>query len=232
MSVITPDAVADHYRQAHERIAGLVDGLDDAQVLTVVPGTPEWCVHDLLAHLAAIPSDIMTGKLGGIPTPEETQEQVETRRGRGIPALLDEWRSALDPICEGARAGLVPAPLAIDVITHEQDLRGALGATPVPDDDAVSFAATGFSFGLGRRLAETELSPLRLHDPDSGFDVVAGKGEPVATVAAPVFELFRAMAGRRSATQVAAFGWDTDSAPYLDAFCVFGPLREQDLYDK
>ena len=56
------------------------------------------------------------------------------------------------------------------------------------------------------------------------------------TVTAPVFEIFRAVAGRRSRAQVAAFGWDGGTAsfepgPYLDTFCVFGPLREQDLYD-
>ena len=231
MSVITPDTIADRYVEAHARIVDLVSDLDDATAATTVPGTPEWSVHDLLAHLAAIPSDIVNGKLTGIPSPAETQRQVDDRKDRSITELVAEWKAGLDPIVEGARAGLIPAPLAVDAITHEQDLRGALGAPPVPDATAVEFAATGFSLGLGGRLGSAGLPPLRLTDPDSGFDMTAGKGDPAATVMAPVFDLFRAMAGRRSRDQVAGFAWDGDSAPYVDAFCLFGPLREQDLYD-
>lgn len=231
MSVITPDTIADRYVEAHARIVDLVSDLDDATAATTVPGTPEWSVHDLLAHLAAIPSDIVNGKLTGIPSPAETQRQVDDRKDRSITELVAEWKAGLDPIVEGARAGLIPAPLAVDAITHEQDLRGALGAPPVPDATAVEFAATGFSLGLGGRLGSAGLPPLRLTDPDSGFDMTAGKGDPAATVMAPVFDLFRAMAGRRSRDQVAGFAWDGDCAPYVDAFCLFGPLREQDLYD-
>jgi uncharacterized protein (TIGR03083 family) len=228
---ITPDTIADLYLEAHTRVVDLVADLDDATAATPVPGTPEWTVHDLVAHLAAIPSDIVGGRLAGIPNSEQTQAQVDERRDRSIAELLAEWKSGLDPIVEGARAGLIPAPLAVDAITHEQDLRGAIGAPPVPDQTAVEFAATGFSLGLGRRLAGADLPPLRLTDPDTGFDVVAGKGDPAATVTAPAFEIFRAIAGRRSRDQVAAYAWEGDSAPYLDSFCVFGPLREQDLYD-
>ena len=231
MSVITPDTIADRYVEAHARIVDLVADLDDAAAATTVPGTPEWSVHDLVAHLAAIPSDIIAGKLTGVPSPEETQRQVDDRKDRSIAELLAEWKAGLEPIVEGARAGLIPAPLAVDAITHEQDLRGALGAPPVPDATALEFAATGFSLGLGGRLSGAGLPTLRLVDPESGFDVTAGKGDPAATVRAPVLDLFRAMAGRRSRDQVAGFVWEGDSAPYLDAFCLFGPLREQDLYD-
>ena len=227
----SPDSIADHYLGAHDRIVGLVSALDEERARTVVPGTPEWTVHDLLAHLVAVPADIAAGKLTGIPTPEQTQAQVEDRRGRGITALLEEWDQGLSPIVEATRAGLIPAPLAVDALTHEQDLRGALGAPAIPDLDAVSWAALGFSLGLGMRLKEAGLGPLRMCDPDSGFDATAGRGDPAATVTGPVFELFRALAGRRSRAQVAALGWEGDSAPYLDAFCIFGPLREQDLCD-
>ena len=232
----SPDSIADHYAGAHDRIVTLVSAIDDDQAQVVVPGTPAWTVHDLLAHLVAVPADIAAGKLTSIPSPEQTQAQVDERRGRGIPALLEEWEQGFAPIIDATRAGLIPAPLAVDAITHEQDLRGALGAEPVPDPDAISWAALGFSLGLGGRLKEAGLAPLRLCDPDTGFDVTAGRGEPTATVTGPVFELFRALAGRRSPAPLAALDWAGDAVPfdpgpYLDAFCVFGPLREQDLYD-
>jgi uncharacterized protein (TIGR03083 family) len=227
----SPDAIADHYIRAHDRLVDLVHGIDADRAQAPVPGTPLWTVHDVLAHLASIPSEIAAGRLTGIPTPEQTQAQVEERRGRGIPALLEEWEQGLAPIVEATRAGLIPPPLAVDAITHEQDIRGALGAPTVPDAEAVDWAAHGFAPGLGMSLGGAGLAPLRLTDPAAGFDAVAGKGEPAVTVTAPVFELFRAIAGRRSRAQVAAFGWDGDSAPYLDAFCIFGPLRQQDLSD-
>jgi uncharacterized protein (TIGR03083 family) len=225
------EVIAALYAAAHDRIVGLVCDIDEQQSRTVAPGTPMWTVHDLLAHLVSIPAEIASGKLAGIPTPEQTQAQVEQRRGRGITALLDEWRGGLDPILEATRAGLIPAPLAVDAITHEQDLRGGLAAPVCPDGDAIQWAAAGFAMGLGSRLSRAGLPPLRLCDPATGFDVVAGKDGAAATVSAPVFDLFRALAGRRSRAQVAAFDWDEDSAPYLDAFCLFGPLREQDLSD-
>lgn len=227
----SPDAIADHYVRARDRIVDLVGPIDSDRAQTVVPGTPAWTVHDLVAHLVAIPSDLAAGKLTGIPTPEQTQAQIEERRGRGIAALLEEWEQGFGPIVEATRAGMIPPPLAVDAITHEQDLRGALGAPTVPDAEAVDWAARGFATGLGMSLGGAGLPPLRLTDPASGFDAIAGKGDAAATVTAPVFEIFRAIAGRRSRAQVAAFGWDGDSTPYLDAFCIFGPLREQDLYD-
>jgi len=235
MDVITADTIADRYVEAHERIVGLVNDIDDSTASRPVPGTPEWTVHDLLAHLVAVPTDIMSGALTGVPTPEQTQSQVDQRRDRTIADLLAEWETGLGPVVEGARAGLIPAPLAVDAITHEQDLRGALGAPPLPDPTAVRFGATGFSMGLGRRIRQAGLPALRLFDPDTGFDVTAGEGQPAAHVAGPEFELFRAMAGRRSRAQVGRLSWDGDSAQcldqYLDAFCIFGPLREQDLFD-
>ena len=231
VDVITPESIAQVYIESHDRIVALVRDVDDETARRPVPGTPEWTVHDVLAHLAAIPTDALAGRLDGVPTPEETGKQVADRRDRTISELLREWAGNLDPILEGARAGLVPAPLAIDAVTHEQDLRGALHAAHLDDDGALRFAVTGYTVSLGRRLKEAGLPPLRLRDPARGFDAVARRGEPTVTVSASEFELFRAMAGRRSRAQVAAFDWSEDPAPYLDSFCIFGPLAEKDISD-
>ena len=231
MSVITPEATAELYAEAHDRIVHLVRGVTEEEARRTVPGTPEWTVHDLLAHLAAIPSDIASGRLTGIPSPEETKAQVEERRHKTIRELLDEWAGGIGPVIDGARAGLIPPPLAVDAITHEQDLRGALHAAHLDDDAALRFAVTGYSFALAGRVKAAELPALRLRDPARGFDATAGKGEPAATVSASEFELFRALAGRRSRAQVERFDWSGDPAPYLDVMCVFGPLAETDVSD-
>jgi uncharacterized protein (TIGR03083 family) len=231
VSVITPESTALLYVDAYQRVADLVGELSDDEAARVVPGTPKWTVHDVVAHLAAIPSDITNGRLTGIPGPDQTGRQVDERRDRSIAELLDEWRSSMDPIVEAARAGLIPAPLTIDVITHEQDLRGALHAAHLDDDAALRFAVTGYSWALGRRVQEAGLPPLRLRDPARGFTATAGDGDPATTVSASEFDLFRALPGRRSRRQVAAFDWDGDPSPYLDHFCVFGPLPDVDITD-
>jgi uncharacterized protein (TIGR03083 family) len=196
-----------------------------------VPGTPAWTVHDVVAHLAAIPSDINAGRLAGVPDVEHTRGQVEQRQDRTISELLDEWRANMGPVVELARAGLIPAPLAIDVITHEQDIRGALQVAHLDDDAALRFAVSGYTLGLSQRVKEAGLPALRLRDPARGFAATAGAGEPAVEVAASEFELFRALAGRRSRAQVAGLDWDGDPTPYLACFCVFGPLPESDIQD-
>jgi uncharacterized protein (TIGR03083 family) len=231
VSVITPASTAQLYLEAQDRVAELVRNLSDDEAGRRVPGTPEWTVHDVLAHLAAIPSDIVAGRLTGIPGPDETGAQVERRRDCSVADLLHEWRDNTDPVMELARAGLIPAPLAIDVITHEQDIRGALQAAHLDDDAALRFAVTGYSWALSRRMKEAGMPALRLRDPARGFTATAGDGEPAATVSASEFELFRAMPGRRSRAQVASYDWVGDPTPYLDCFCVFGPLPKSDIRD-
>ncbi len=231
VDVITPESIAQVYTEAHDRIVGLVRDIDEETANRPVPGTPEWTVHDVLAHLAAIPTDALAGRLNGVPTREETGEQVRSRRDRSIAELLEEWSGCLEPILGAARAGLAPAALAVDAVTHEQDLRGALHVAHLDDDGALRFAVTGYAISVGRRLKEAGLPPLRLRDPARGFEATARRGEPVATVTASEFELFRAMAGRRSRSQVAAYDWSGDPAPYLDCLCIFGPLPEVDVVD-
>ena len=231
MSVITPEATAELYAEAQERIVHLVRDLTDEQTGRTVPGTPQWTVHDLIAHLTGTPSDIVSGRLTSIPSPDDTARQVAERKDATIADMLEEWAGNTPPILELARAGVIPAPLAIDAVTHEQDLRGALHAAHLDDDAALRFAVTGYTFGLSRRIKAAGLPALRLRDPARGFDATAGDGEPAATVRASEFELFRALAGRRSRAQVERFDWTGDPTPYLDVLCVFGPLAETDVSD-
>src|SRR5437764_15255999 len=99
MATPSGDEIAAHYTAAHERIAALVDELADEQVVTPVPFTPGWTVHDVLAHLAAIPTDGLAGRIAGVPTEEFTAGQIAERRDRTVAALLDEWRPNVEPVC-------------------------------------------------------------------------------------------------------------------------------------
>lgn len=222
---------ATHYATAHARIVALVNDLTDEQVATSVPATPGWTVHDVLAHLAAVPTDAMAGRITGVPTDEFTAGQIAERRDRTVGELLDEWHPNVELMCEGARAGLVPPQLAVDALTHEQDIRGAMGMPAVLSPEELRFCTKLFASGCGYSLKTAGLPALAIQAMDTDFATVAGQGDQGAAVRAGEFEIFRAIAGRRSRAQVAALQWSGDPAPYLDAFCIFGPLREQDLYD-
>lgn len=231
MTKPTGDEIARHYLSAHERLAAFSRGLSAADADTAVPGTPGWSVHDVLAHLAAIPTDALAGRISGIPTDDQTAVQVAERKDRDVAELLDEWAPNVPTMCDGARADLVPPNLAVDALTHEQDIRGALRAAPALTAAELRFCTNLYAFGCGRGLKHAGLPPLAIVATDTDFAFTAGIGEPVASVRASEFELFRALSGRRSRRQVAAFDWDGDPTPYLDRFNVFGVLPEDDVVD-
>ncbi len=224
----TTEEIADRYADAHTRIVALVEGLGPDQCASTVPGTPKWSVRELVSHLVGGPADFAAGNLDGAGSEAWTQAHVDARLGRSIADLLEEWDSHLGPVDSAIRTGAVPAPIAFDVITHEQDLRGALGAEQVPDPLAVRFVTGGFTARVDRVVASAGLAPVAFHDPAGGWSAGTPGG---LTVEASEFEVFRSLTGRRSGRQVCALAWSGDPAPYLDLLSPFGPLRETDVSD-
>jgi hypothetical protein len=134
---------------------------------------------------------------------------VATRKSaRPAAELLDEWKSNVGPMCDGAPVDVAPPQLAVAALTHEQDIRGALGLPAVIAPEERRFSTTVFASGCGFAVKAAGLPALAIEATDTDFATVAGDGEPGATVAEHL-----------------------DVGPYLEAFCVFGPLREQDLHE-
>ena len=231
MSQFAPEDTARHYQNAHDRIVELVRPLSDEQAATPVPAAPGWDVHDVLAHLAANTTDGIAGRIRGIPDDAFTSEQVRQRKAATIDDLVAEWKGNMPTMLEAARAGLAPPPLAADALSHEQDIRGALGVARVDDPAAVRFGLELFALGLQLRLKETPGLALRIEATDSDFTAVAGDGEPTATLRASEFELFRTLSGRRGRSAVLALEWDSDATPYLPWLNAFGALPEYDVTD-
>ena len=226
-----PEDTARHYEAAHARIVALVKPLSEEDAATPVPATPGWTVHDVLAHLAAVTTDGLAGRITGIPTDDLTAEQVRSRKSATVEDLIAEWSANVPSMLEGARAGLVPPNLAVDAVTHEQDMRGALLAGRVDDHEAVRFSLDLFAFGLHRKLLSQSGPPLRIAATDSEFDVVAGDGEPQVTLRAGEFDLFRTLSGRRGLDAVLALDWAGDPSPYLPYLNVFGPVPDYAVVD-
>ncbi len=217
------------YAGVRERVIELVRGLDEAAAATVAPATPAWTVKDLCAHLAGVLADIRDGNLDGVGTEPWTATQVETRRGKSLGDVLDEWEANAKEV-EPMIDELPPrgcAQLVSDAWTHEQDIRGALRMPGGRDTDAARTALDAFVSGLIRRAMKAGLA-LRVRS--DGREWTTDEVEGAATLTADPFELTRALSGRRNAAQVRAFDWDGDPGPYLEVFGQF-PLRDEPLVE-
>ena len=106
----------------------------------------------------------------------------------------------------------------IDVISHEHDVRAALGTPGARDDSAVLLGA--------RRLAE--LDTTRVVITVEEFSDTASPRCPSAQAAltAPAFEILRFRLGRRSISQVLDLPWIGDPRPHLPDLFVFGPASQ------
>ena len=212
------------YRELRGRVIDLVRDLDDARVAAIAPATPEWRVRDIVAHLTGVCADVLAGNLGGVATDDWTAKQVTDRRDVPFDELLEEWEEkgtaveAIMPDFPPIAAG----QMVTDSVTHEQDIRGALGTPGARDSDALDGA---FRWGA---MALDGSEPMRLASEAGAVDV--GEGEPVATVRAGRFEFVRSMTGRRSLDQMRAYDWDGEPRPDRLVLAIFSP-RETPLVE-
>ncbi|HET6966836.1 MAG TPA: hypothetical protein VFI44_01105, partial [Ornithinibacter sp.] len=122
----------------------------------------------------------------------------------------------------GGPAWLVAAPVA-DLAVHLADLREALGAPADTGGVTARFGFAAYREWLHARLVAAGLPGIRLTDGRREWPV--GPGEPVGSVTASAYELFRTITGRRSAAGIRRLDWTTDPTPYLDAIAPY-PLPD------
>ena len=203
------------YRETRERLTALVSGLDEAQLATAVPACPGWSVADVIGHLAAIPEDALAGRLTGPPSVAETAVQVDRFRGRPMVQTLAGWTS-MAPQFEEIVAAFEIWPAVIDVASHEQDIRGAVGQPGARDTEVIREMSGWLVTGLRPPV------PMRVTFEDTQI-LIGPDGEPVLGLTTTRYEAFRWRMGRRSRGQLAALDWTGDPSPVLDHLVVFGP---------
>ncbi|MGN6793713.1 MAG: maleylpyruvate isomerase family mycothiol-dependent enzyme [Streptosporangiaceae bacterium] len=216
--------LASLYGETRERVVTLVAGLTSAELSTRMPACPAWTVRDVVGHLAAIPEDAVAGKLKGIPTDEVTDGQVARMAGLPVADVLARW-AAVSPDFEKTIAAHQVWPAVIDVASHEQDVRSALGRPGARDCAAVRACTP--------RLLDWLELPVRLRIRTEDGEHRAGPesaGLPEMRLTTSRFEAFRWRMGRRSRAQLAAMDWSADPAPVLDYLAVFGPA-ERDVIE-
>jgi hypothetical protein len=107
-------------------------------------------------------------------------------------------------------------PAVIDIASHEQDIRGALGRPGARDTQVIRLAAKGLIGSLDPPV------PIRVSVEDTELRVGPADGPGLGLVTGR-FEAFRWRMGRRSRAQLAALDWTGDPAPVLDHLTIFGP---------
>jgi uncharacterized protein (TIGR03083 family) len=218
--------IADAYRATRGRVRDLLAAAPADAATRMVPAAPDWTVHDVVAHLAGVATDLVEGRLDGVATDPWTAAQVARGRGRSIDDLLAEWDehgAAVDAFADAL--GPSGGQLVFDATTHEHDVRGALGNTDARGSDAI---AIGFAFAtraIGRARTRAD-APALLIAHDAG-EAVVGEGEPGARLTVSRFELVRAASGRRSLHQLRAYAWEGDArAELLPLAPAFAPRSE------
>ena len=109
----------------------------------------------------------------------------------------------------------VEPPLG-DIVSHEHDIRAALGCPGARDSAAV--------WDTADRLLAMLTTPLPMRVTVEDGDYRSGPdGEPEICLRTTRFEALRWRTGRRSRTQMAALDWSGDPTPVLDQLYIFGP---------
>src|SRR4249919_846335 len=187
------------YRANIDAVCALARTLRAEELSRVVPATPAWTVHDVLAHLAGSPADLLADRMDGAPSAAWTARHVDERAARSVDELIAELQGSVDALVATLEGNDSPA-IVWNCAVHHADLHEALGKGAPPE-------------ALWRPVLEA-IAPRMLGESAAAVDHV------------PDYELFRAIFSRRSRTQMTGWGPSLDP-DWLDGLCLFGP-RDDD----
>jgi len=213
--MISVDAGA--YIGVRDRIIALVGTANSS---AVVPTCPRWRVQDVVGHLAGLCEDWVSHHLEGYASDEWTAAQVDRFAACTVDEVFERWYGASERfvLLDDDHVMGPPARWAFgDAVTHEADIRGAVGAERVPDA-AVLLGLKGSISRWREILSRAKAPTLLVRAPDAREWWLGTPGDPEATIVeAPAYEFFRALTGRRSTGQVRRWKWSGESQPYVAA---------------
>jgi uncharacterized protein (TIGR03083 family) len=204
------------YRECYERIVELVGTLDEAQWSTAVPACPGWTVRDVVAHVVAVAEEWCDGRLSGVPTDAHTAAQVARFREADTTDLLAAGADAIQRLEDAAQTRGLVAPVG-DMVSHEHDIRGALGRPGARDSGAVGYVCDQLL-----EMLDSPVPLLVIVEDGQHLSGPTANGDRLR-LRTTRFETLRWRTGRRSRAQLAAMDWSGDPEPVLDALYLFGP---------
>lgn len=211
------------YRESQDAILHLIN---EENATTQVPACPEWNLRELLAHLTGALIDLSTDNVEDGPTPAWTATHLERYRDASVDDLAAIWCMAADSNEAKALYEKLGVSLLPDIVTHEYDVRGALGNTGHRDAEGLMAIYPIVSAWLDGSFRQKGLQSITLGTELA--PVIVGDGMPQASLSTNVFDLSRVLTGRRSSAQVRAMEWSVDPSPWIEHLFLMGP-RESDL---
>lgn len=210
------------YLDSKQALCELVAGLSSDELSRRVPATPEWSVKDLFAHVVGIATDFSTGNIAEVGQPQWTQSQVDSRSSLSVAELIEEWDPTAEQVA-GAMEHIHPAMAGLtlaDLVVHEHDLRNAVENHANREGPPVELSLNTYARWANRRFKEKDYPAVEVRSGGNTWNV--GVGETKATVEAPPFEMFRALAGRRTDDEVRGFTWTGDSETLVPLISNYG----------
>ena len=191
--LVSTDQVAVSYIALRARVIDLLRSTPESSGNIVVPCTPAWTVRQLAAHLVGVPEDVLAGRMEGVTTDAWTHAQVERYGELTLTELAELFESSapkIDAIIHNFPQPII-SQFVMDAVTHEQDMRSALGVPGGRDSKAIE---VGVGFFLN--LFETNDPPL--------FDALVN-------TRVSQWDVLRSVTGRRTVEQMNALGLDGEA---------------------
>jgi uncharacterized protein (TIGR03083 family) len=214
-----PD-LSDGYHNTRRRVTELVASLDPAALGERVPACPDWTVHQLVAHMAGIPEALTSGSFPAGDLQAWLDELVAERQDVPVPELLDRWEA-----CAAGTSSIVDGGgnlMFIDVVSHEHDLRGAVGKGGARGTPEVRACVQLLLDLLAPAITEAGLGALVV---DSGEVRWASQfARPGCTLRVDPWEAIRVLQSRRTADEVRSLPITGDVGPYLEVLADHSPL--------
>lgn len=187
-SLLPDDQVCEAYRRTRESVLELLAQTPESAATRVVPACPEWTVQQTASHLVGVPEDLLAGRIEGITSDAWTNAQVQRHAGESLYELRAALEETIAPF--DAMLPAISSPsnsqLVMDALTHEIDLREALGLECEESSLPLSVAKAWLVDLIERR----------------GPSAIAA----VQSAECSYLELVRALTGRRSAAQMDDLG--------------------------
>lgn len=219
---------AEVYLGTYLRFAALAAELTEAELTTPVVACPGWSAKDTIGHVTGVAVDLVAGS-GQVAAPDSTERQVQERRNQPIQAILDEWAGAVEPLADLLRAaGSGLTAVGIDLWSHEQDVRNAVGKSGGRDAPGMWLTLKA-AVAADQKVRAAGVAPMQLITGEKTWYLGDGASEGAEVILnLDPYEAARMLMGRRTYEEIAAYPWVGDSAPYLPLIHQF-TVPEQSL---
>ncbi len=210
------DPVTEAYVETYERFSSWVETLDEELLSAPVVACPGWSVKDLVGHVTGVAVDLHD-EWAGVALSDSTARQVEERRDKSIAEVLEEWSAAVPPLVELLeQAGSGLTAVTIDVWTHEQDARNAVGQSGGRDGLGLAMALKA-AIASDQAIQAVGLPPMQITTGDKTWYLgkEARQVDAAVTLDVDPYEAARMLMGRRTYDEMRAFDWQGDPEPYL-----------------